>query len=179
MYISEIQICGKNDYEMHRDIYGAFPMNGSGRVLFRIYQDTIIVYSEKNPNWNGSRLKDLPVTVIASIQYKKDEILKFDLLVSPSIKRFGKRHAIVNEEELISWLVKKSKFCGFQLVNLKIFLNGQIPIKKDERVMYFNQVIFTGELIITDTAIFNQSIQNGIGTGKSFGFGLLGVEKIV
>jgi len=44
--------------------------------------------------------------------------------------------------------------------------------------MTFSSVVFEGRLKVVDRVLFLESIKNGIGSGKAYGFGLLSVAKI-
>ena len=37
--------------------------------------------------------------------------------------------------------------------------------------------MFDGRLVVTDAALFRQTLVQGIGSGKAFGFGLLSVAR--
>ena len=41
----------------------------------------------------------------------------------------------------------------------------------------FGDVLFEGRLVVTDAALFRQTLERGIGSGKAYGFGLLSVAR--
>ena len=41
----------------------------------------------------------------------------------------------------------------------------------------FGDVLFEGRLRVTDAALFRQTLEHGIGSGKAYGFGLLSVAR--
>jgi len=110
-------------------------------------------------------------------------------------KNNGKRIFIWKTEEQIHWLSQKGKNGGFRLlsvqVNPNIFdvdtrrdfwvkgwknLNQQgVGIVRQE--MNFGTVVFQGHLQITDKDKFLQTLSNGIGSGKAYGFGLLSIAN--
>lgn len=42
----------------------------------------------------------------------------------------------------------------------------------------FNSILFSGTLIVQDPEKFKKTIENGIGSAKGFGFGLLSIKKL-
>lgn len=112
-------------------------------------------------------------------------------------KKRGKRVDIRNEDEQIKWLERKGESCGFQLIKLR--LNGDVPnvhAGHEEKIegrkivstsneksqtnrmrLTFGSVLFDGELVITDAERFRQTLVDGIGSGKAYGFGLLSIAR--
>lgn len=110
-------------------------------------------------------------------------------------KKRGKRVDIRDESEQIKWLKRKGEACGFQLVHLR--LNADISnvhagheekiegrkIVSDEKSqtnrmrLTFGSVLFDGELVITNAEQFRQTLIDGIGSGKAYGFGLLSIAR--
>jgi len=118
-----------------------------------------------------------------------------EILFQPSGKRkHGKRIPLVDQEELRTWLVHKGLVrCrdavtgvdvpgGFQIVEGKpLEISPMVEShfrKKDKETgkrhsAYHGGVQFRGTLEVTDPAKFIETYQAGIGSAKSFGFGLL------
>lgn len=103
-------------------------------------------------------------------------------------KKRGNRVALFKEAEQIAWLRQKSENGGFRLVEVQIRQaapNNKIVVRraKDETPtnvsadMTFTAILFEGTLQITDAARFKQSLADGIGQGKAYGFGLLSVAR--
>jgi CRISPR system Cascade subunit CasE len=57
--------------------------------------------------------------------------------------------------------------------NLK--LNGVKGTRDSPRKLTFGSVLFDGRLVITDLDAFRLSLEQGIGSGKAYGFGLLSI----
>lgn len=100
----------------------------------------------------------------------------------------GKRIPLVNRDELRAWLIRKGKIrCrdndtkvdvpgGFRIVEekpLEISPMVESYFRKKGQKGYHGGVQFRGILEVTDPAKFIETYQSGIGSAKSFGFGLL------
>ncbi|MBU0569077.1 type I-E CRISPR-associated protein Cas6/Cse3/CasE [bacterium] len=99
----------------------------------------------------------------------------------------GKRIPLVKPEELRAWLVRKGKVrCrdkkgedvpgGFRIVEekpLEISPMVENHFRKKGQTGYHGGVQFRGILKVTDREKFIETYQSGIGSAKSFGFGLL------
>lgn len=98
----------------------------------------------------------------------------------------GKRVELRTTEDQIEWLKRKSEQHGFRLnavkvnsevENVSITPNGKVFGIHSKGNLTFNSVIFDGNLIITDSAKFKETLIHGIGQGKAYGFGLLSIAK--
>nr|MDO8113315.1 type I-E CRISPR-associated protein Cas6/Cse3/CasE [Candidatus Sigynarchaeota archaeon] len=111
----------------------------------------------------------------------------------------GIRYPIREEQQLIEWLTRKGLQHGFELLSVAFVETGEKrglisdkkaitiskvkPVTSDAVVedrqatkhasIKFNNVIFEGYLKVIDLEKFHESIKSGIGTEKSFGFGML------
>lgn len=103
-------------------------------------------------------------------------------------RKRGKRVPLVKQEELHDWLVRKGKVrCqddetgvdvpgGFQIVEdkpLEISPMVENHFRKKVQTGYHGGVQFRGTLEVTDQESFIETYKSGIGSAKSFGFGLL------
>ncbi len=77
---------------------------------------------------------------------------------------------------------------GFRLANVRIketvanvatVAGGKIKSRRSDadKPMTFGAATFEGVLEVTDAEKFRESLKQGIGTGKAYGFGLLSVAK--
>jgi len=108
----------------------------------------------------------------------------------------GKRIGLVTESEQIAWLLRKSEEGGFRIpgdwveakhpethdpIRLPNFRVDVVPEGRDRndkaghRDGAFLAVRFEGVLEVTEPEKFRETVFAGIGSGKSFGFGLLSV----
>jgi CRISPR system Cascade subunit CasE len=109
-------------------------------------------------------------------------------------RRSGKRVPLVDQDELRAWLINKGETrCrepktgqdvsgGFQIIEERPFdISPMVEShfrKKGKRngktqAAYHGGVQFRGVLEVTDQEAFVKTYQSGIGSAKSFGFGLL------
>ena len=103
-------------------------------------------------------------------------------------KRQGKRIPLVKHDELSAWLARKGNVrCkdketgldvsgGFQIVEekpLEISPMVKNHFRKKGQSGYHGGVQFRGTLEVTDSEKFIKTYYSGIGSAKSFGFGLL------
>lgn len=112
-----------------------------------------------------------------------------ETLLRPDGKRkSGKRVPLVKPEELRAWLIRKGKArCrdkgtgldvpgGFRIVEekpLEISPMVESHFRKKGQSGYHGGVQFRGIMEVTDTERFIETYHSGIGSAKSFGFGLL------
>jgi CRISPR system Cascade subunit CasE len=178
---------------------------GPGRVLYRIDQPsraqgpelTLLVQSEKEPDWRkldnppGYRLPDgannpkrfNPV-------FQPGQQLYFRLRANPTKRavqhdadsKKRPRLGLYKEEEQRDWLTRKANEGGFAVLSLNIAGEG----KQRGVIRHPNEephnltclaVRFDGLLQVTDPEQFLKTLQNGIGSGKGLGFGLLSLAR--
>ena len=113
-------------------------------------------------------------------------------------RRNGKRVELRKEEDQIAWMKRKAELSGFRVLSVRVDANvpnlRAIPQSKEtgwrqavqreggtteKNRLTFGSVLFEGELIITDADLFRQALENGIGSGKAYGFGLLSIARSI
>lgn len=110
----------------------------------------------------------------------------------------GKRVNLVTEAAQLAWLERKGRDGGFDLLTARAApgLFGlshpgnrssvlEVQARTTSQIegwrgcegqkLSFGSVLFDGELRITDTESFRETLRRGIGSGKAYGFGLLSV----
>ena len=183
-------------YEMHRTILRAFPdreEGGPGRVLFRVDMKSdssrlvLLVQSDKEPKWDKITKQHLDYLAEEPDHKKFDPTLTpgqkliFRLRANPTVKRNGKRLGIMSEKERTEWLERKASQSGFKIKPSDVLIISEnnataIKVSADNRqTMIFSSAIFEGILEVQDPGRFNQTLQSGIGSAKSFGFGMLSI----
>ncbi|HWQ33230.1 MAG TPA: type I-E CRISPR-associated protein Cas6/Cse3/CasE [Blastocatellia bacterium] len=104
-------------------------------------------------------------------------------------KERGKRVEIFREEEQLAWLRRKGEQHGFRLLAARVnpnVLNARANPEgkvigwreRSQPPMKFGSVLFEGELEIADAEKFRQTLAQGIGSGKAYGFGLLSIAPL-
>ena len=190
-------------YEMHRTIMRAFPdglNEQTERVLFRLEPDErhaglgLLVQSWGPPDWSylagapGCLLEtDDPNPAVKHFtpRLRQGQRLAYRLRANPTVKtkREGRpvRQGILQEDQQIEWLARKGQAGGFRLLSARtsredMIDSGAIPrdgAGKDRA--RFVAVQFDGVLEVTDADRLNETLRNGVGSAKGFGFGLLSV----
>ncbi len=118
---------------------------------------------------------------------------KSDQQAADKFKQYEKganrrRVELRTDVEKIEWLKRKGADAGFRLANVQIketvanvaaITQGKIKSRRNDsdKPMTFGAVTFEGILEVTDAEKFRESLKQGIGTGKAYGFGLLSVAK--
>ena len=185
-------------YQLHQAIYHAFPKDGAGRVLYRIDENqrlgtiSLLVQSEKEPDWQEAKYLTLCLLDKAEFHFftpdlKRGRTLFFRLRANPSVKKQedgkknGYRVGLIQEKDQLAWLNRKSEKGGFSIVSCRIIPEG---IAHDDRsgavsdkLRHFS-VCVEGVLKVTDETIFTETVKNGIGSAKGFGFGLLSLAPL-
>ena len=105
-------------------------------------------------------------------------------------RRNGKRVELRGEEAQLEWLRRKSEQAGFQVLSVRADpyvpnvraihgtkATGKRPGTAATRLTLAS-VLFEGMLRVTNTEKFRRALEQGVGTGKAYGFGLLSVARV-
>jgi CRISPR system Cascade subunit CasE len=94
----------------------------------------------------------------------------------------GKRVAVRDFAELANWMDRKATASGFVIEpgTLRVAERGlyHFTKEKERRLGTLNIVDFDGALHANDQAAFKAAFQNGIGSAKAFGCGLLVLQPL-
>jgi CRISPR system Cascade subunit CasE len=84
----------------------------------------------------------------------------------------------VGDEKLVGWLERKAATGGFKVLATDVrdegpdsVVQGIHPAGK----VKFKSVVFSGRLVVMDSNVFRSALENGLGPGKAYGFGLLSI----
>lgn len=194
MYLSKIEMDIKNasvrqnlrDCEdMHRSIQKMF---GSSRkeanVLYRILprgnQYFIYMYSSQMPQiQDKSGMKLLGTKNMGNMKLENGTVYSFSMTAYPSKKikvdgsKNSRRIFIQDSDEQLAWLYRKSEQGGFRILTVE--LKQEIPIHSSQKNhnLHFKRVSFMGQLKVIDEELFRSSLENGIGSEKAYGMGML------
>lgn len=170
-------------YRLHQMLYEGF--SGSGRILFRVEPEraerekTVIVISEEL-NINTDVL--LKLKNIKSRSYNPNIVdggrYHFRLRANPTIMQDKKRHALKAEKDQLGWINRKGADGGFSVTDIVAVDENMIAGTRQGQKMMFKSVLFQGDLMVTDTILFRESLFKGIGSAKGFGFGLLSIARL-
>ena len=94
----------------------------------------------------------------------------------------GKRVAVRDFDDLSLWLERKAAASGFA-IEPGTLRNDELGLthftkEKERRLGTLNLVDFAGVLRVTDHAAFKAAFQNGVGSAKAFGCGLLVLQPL-
>lgn len=193
-----------NPYDWHKVVWRFFPERADRDFLYRVDYDPrgirLILLSAEQPVFAHNsdsyffRSREIPESFLAHSLYR------FQVRVNPTrrIKNDartgmkadkGIRVPITDECELLKWLERKGKAGGFSLPGLQLSQNEvcRITVMKEARLNFQKKgcgkahhasVQFSGVLQVEDAALFKKTFQEGIGSAKSFGFGLFMLQPL-
>jgi hypothetical protein len=85
----------------------------------------------------------------------------------------GKRVPVTCPISALSWIQNKASESGFSVSGVEVLFDALRQGRKHDMYLSFNSVVFRGTLTVTDKSLFEDSVYNGFGPAKSFGFGAL------
>jgi CRISPR system Cascade subunit CasE len=187
----------RDSYAWHKRIWETFPdqPEASRHFLTRL-DDTgqafrLLILSQQEPikpDWCPT--DEWKSKTIAASFYEHDHY-KFSLLANPTRKivvrgadgqrkKNGQRIAIVTREDLIGWIQRKGEQHGFtiDIASLKTIPRPRQAFTKKGSTGTHSATEFIGTLTVTQHEPFLSAVQQGIGSAKAFGFGLLCLAPI-
>lgn len=192
-----------NPYDMHRTLLRAFPdaaVGGAGRVRYRLEPTsngprTVLVQSEKQPDWRALPANYLICPAehrrVDRLDFPEGRALRFRVRANPT-KRvavqskgsdgqpidprwIGKRIGLWGEEDQLEWLRRKGELGGFRVLECTPRREPLRTCFKKGMAIDQLSVMFEGVLAVTDTEKFRETLREGVGSAKGFGFGMLSV----
>jgi CRISPR system Cascade subunit CasE len=190
-------------YAMHRLVWTAFPdlpEDSNRAMLYRVEPSqsaralVVLVQSGRQPDWSWleetggllrpAEFKPLPLGYISG------QKLRFRLRANPTVRKrfpdlqgkslrigiYGDKEATA-EDKLGAWLNRKFDHAGALACDYRVIDEGRICGWASQRGvcrrLEFHSVLFEGTLIVRQPQTLRDAVQEGIGSGKGFGFGLL------
>jgi CRISPR system Cascade subunit CasE len=187
-----------NAYDLHRTLLRAFPDagdGGPGRVLFRLELPRggpalVLVQSDKEPAWGrlpAGYLLECKTKSLDGLTFRAGQRVTFRLRANPTKRAgksadprwIGKRVGLYREEEQQDWLIRKGQAGGFRIARdgFRVVPEGKVTARKAGCTLQFQAVRFEGLLEVTQVELFLQTLQDGIGSAKGLGFGLLSLAR--
>ena len=183
--------------KLHDELYGLFKRDTSGRILFRVDTDaggpTVLLQSGSEPDWanlhlDSRDLRSKPESKGLELSPSVGTELTFRLLARPTrVSSTGKgnprgpRRDLRTDDERLEWLHRKAELSGFRVTMCGLTMYTFPAVKSS--VGYrakggtFSAVRFDGQLIVVDPVLLRTAVENGVGTQKAFGFGLLSLGR--
>jgi CRISPR system Cascade subunit CasE len=179
-------------YSIHRVVYSLFPAipDESRDFLFvdkggDFYERRILILSKRSPlTPEHGRIESKNI----SPAFLERDAYCFEVRLNPTKRdkqtgRIIPAQGLIKEEKdnetkrekLAQWFCAKSETWGFRAdpERLELRTTGVQVFDKQEMEVTQNAATFAGVLRVTDRELFIRSFEQGIGRGKSFGFGLL------
>lgn len=189
----------RDSYGWHKILWRFFPGNQERPFLYRVdYQwNRLRIYilssvpailPESLPA-GAFRSKEIPQKFLEHPYYR------FQLRANPTKcakvdKRTGERRErgmrvpLTEAAELSAWMQRKSQQAGFSIPGIEHWPSGNCMLrmvsegrrsfcKKGLKAAHHASVDFSGILKVKDAAAFRSAFEQGIGSAKAFGFGLL------
>jgi CRISPR-associated protein Cas6/Cse3/CasE subtype I-E len=184
-------------YLQHTEVMSMFKRKYTFRILFRARRQGYFIRSDLFPfNINGMMTNGYSSSICPFRWHDEDiawnfhvnDVLDFNLLANPTVKKNGKRRQIEGLENQKNWLDRKIKSAGAELFYRKIKFSGVEllePItaiqshrsgKKGSHQIRMGAVEYIGKLIVKDTDRFIAAYEAGFGSGKRVGFGMMRCE---
>ena len=179
--------------QMHRFITGFFGTDRqSGQILYRtnLVQNKLCIYlyaqspAEHIPD--NCEVQQRNVTSwLESMEI--GQLWSFDLIAAPTKKvasegkKNSQRRILRLPQERQEWLERKAAQNGFSIIQAQeqaqLHVSGKHKADKGG-VMYHDAYHYRGILQITDADAFRKALETGIGSGKSYGFGMMMVKRL-
>lgn len=169
--IKNMKLDESDIYRQHQQVTACF--SKSEHVRFRTDGNTVTVYSAQHPTGTVT----CNMSVLPS--YPEGTQGAFKLRMNIEKRKFvkggaGRREGIRDLSGILQKFSEVAARSGFSVKEMKEVSEPYI-IKgvQQENTIAFNVVDFNGILEVTDQGTFKNALDNGIGSGKAFGLGLL------
>ena len=179
--------------QMHRFITGFFGTDRQGsQVLYRTNLTgtrlSIYLYAQARAEHipDNCHVQQREITDWLE-QMGEGQLWSFDLIAAPTKKvasegkKNSQRRILRQPQERQGWLERKAAQNGFAIIQAQeqeqLHVSGKHHADKGG-VMYHDAYRYQGILQITDAESFRRAMQNGIGSGKAYGFGMMMVKRL-
>lgn len=173
---------------MHKTVQSFFGSDRLDKKVLYCFDDngdckTLHIRSLGNPDFSAKPYGNKAIYVsnkIEDINIEKGNLFKFSLKANVIKRSKGKDVYINDFDGVRDWIFKKANDCGFSISN-KFFQITDPSIKvahKGRTRIHLNEVVYSGVLRVDDCEVFYESLINGIGRNKNFGYGMLTIDKL-
>lgn len=187
--------CMRDCQRMHCSVMSLFHCKRNhGNILYRFNQNQFAIYilSKVEPNFdniaNGMKLAGTCNIDKMETRLQESTKFSFDLVACPCKKvpvenqKNSQRKFLQTAEERLAWLKRKAEQNGFCILHASEELLPSIwgcHASDNGGAFYCKSVRFFGVLQVTNPAKFYHAYCNGIGSGKSYGQGMLLLRRIM
>ena len=185
----------KDAYSLHKQVYGLFDdirsdadkaNSQSSGILWAdkggdFYARQILMLSTRKPH-QTPQFGEVESRIIKP-DFVQHNRYGFEMTLNPSKrnKQTGKIEAIRKRDKIALWAIERAqKSWGFEIHPdyLQVQINPILQFVKGGKTITHSSAHLKGELRVTERAQFSQSFLQGIGRGKTFGFGLLQIVPL-
>lgn len=175
-----------DSYGWHKQLWRAFPGQDSkrhGLFLFRVDDHrqqwrlhVLSAIEPKRPEWGVWQMKEVAVSFLEHDRYR------FQLKANPTMRRKedGRRLGLFKEDLLLEWMKRKGDINGFVADESALAVGAPMEerFRHNDVVGRHIAVDFQGLLMVKDRELFKKAFEEGIGSAKAFGFGLLMLQPV-
>ncbi len=175
-----------DSYGWHQFIWKSFP-NSDGQSRFFLYriddagtQFRLLLLSKTSPapgdfgDWQSKTI---------STSFLTNQFYRFQLKANPTMRRVSDRRrlGIYSEDKLRQWLENKAEQSGFRIALPSLIIGAPTDeafVRNRVRGKHVS-VDFQGMLEVNDRDAFKTAFENGVGSAKSFGYGMLMLQPVL
>lgn len=175
----------RDAYAWHQILWKSFSgyENKKRPFLFRIddmrSSFRVFILSTTLPEiqgWGAWQSKTIPSSFLQYSAYA------FQLKANPTMRRSRDRRrlGIYGEQQLREWFIRKAEQSGFSVADDSLHIGAPMDesfVRQHRRGKHIS-VEFRGAITVVSPSVFKYAFENGIGSGKSFGFGMLMLQPI-
>lgn len=172
-------------YAWHQTIWKSFPDRDGERRRFLFRVDDVgrhfrlLLLSEFPPE--GIALGQWHSKTVAP-SFLTHRFYRFQIKANPTMRRASDRRriGIYSEEKLNQWIENKARQNGFEIETNTLIIGApldEVFVRNRVRGKHVS-VDFQGVLQVTENEKIKFAFENGIGSAKSFGYGMLMLQPI-
>lgn len=175
----------ENPYKLHQWVWSALPKEVNAKRDFLFRSDLkgenlrILMLSEREPCSDGNLQWK---TTQLSTTFLEHQAYQFQVQANPTYRRREDRRrlALFDEEKIRAWFERKFTSAGCKICSLEISAPQKVTFQKEKGSPRgtFCFVDATGTLLVKDKSLFKSAFENGIGSAKGFGQGLLMLQPL-
>lgn len=163
--------CKSNDYKVHAWLSDRFEShrNDNCRYVFASRQSdqgTVVAIFHDQPISGLAQGSDIFVP-------REGDVVRFRARLNPTMRR-GQKRVPIPDKELGAWLQRQIK--GAEIICCEKIIGQFEKIERKKEQMFFWVVEVFGEMRVTDCNALTQSLTNGAGRCKGFGYGMIALD---
>ena len=175
-------LCGDNRYKMHQAVCDIFD-EASVKFDITAHKGNYVIITQstknvtKNPLTGSIVSKEIPIKNFISGVYR----LTVNLNAVIQVKREGKKNyskVAVTADKVNEWIQSRENRWGIECNNIRVNpTQTQISVKNGNKITCKSHLVII-DCNVIDPELFQSMITSGIGSQRSFGYGLVKSIKI-